>query len=198
MRITFPNVIVLKQNKRCKKAADQQKCAQLKIDVFNGMNRREIIKKYFKFTNKMETDVNFAYTNHMCKTVSKHMRKQKNYIYEFEENESLICRSYLKKYPLCKRNCTYTIDVVGDDTITLKNKYGQLIDVEKADIKKHFIYDFCRTIHSSQGITIKDKMVTVFEWNHKNACNKWFYVACTRTNAFANLSFYDADFQNEQ
>jgi hypothetical protein len=194
MRITFPNVIVLKQNKRCKKAADQQKSAQLKIDVFNGMNRREIIKKYFKFTNKMETDVNFAYTNHMCKTVSKHMRKLKNYIYEYEENESIICRSYLKKYPLCKRNCTYTIEVVGDDTITLKNKYGQLIDVETADIKKYFIYDFCRTIHSSQGITIKDKMVTVFEWNHKNACNKWFYVACTRTNAFANLSFYDADF----
>ena len=59
---------------------------------------RDIIKKYFRFTNKINTtDMNIAYTNDRCRYVSDEVRKQLGYKNTYEIGEEIICRLYLKQ-----------------------------------------------------------------------------------------------------
>ena len=49
---------------------------------------------------------------------------------------------------------------------------------------------------SVQGITVKDQKMTIFEYNHPYMDDNTFYVACTRTNSFKNVSFFNSKKDN--
>jgi hypothetical protein len=189
MNTVFENVITLTQNKRCKTETDQLKAQQLKIDIFNGVSRKKIIEKHFKFTNKYNSKKNLAFTNAKCALVSRIIRTSD----DFEEGDGLICRAYLKEYSGIHRNCTYKVIGVYDTFVAVIDSDGKEVDIPFELVKKNFIFDTCRTVHSSQGVTIKGQSVTVFEWN--KCTREWFYVACTRVDAFENLYFFDETFE---
>jgi hypothetical protein len=69
--------------------------------------------------------------------------------------------------------------------------YEIFLPVKKDMIPKHFIYGYCRTGHSLQGVTVRDK-ITIFDWRflqHQDPTKlrKWIYVAVTRATSLDNV-----------
>ena len=57
-----------------------------------------------------------------------------------------------------------------------------------SDANTYVRYPFCRTCHSAQGATIKDKM-TIFDWNHFHASREWVWTAITRAERLDDVYF---------
>lgn len=187
----FDNVIILQENKRCKSEKDKLLSIELRKDIFeNVLTRREIVNKYFKITNKKGNAKNLCYTNSRCKTVSEQTRKILNKQADFEVGERLICKKYRSGSDI-KNNCTYTIQEIKGKLLILsdykKNKHAITLTRATDD----FIFDYARTVHASQGSTIRGEKVTIFEWEHPRVTAEWFYVACTRSDSFEDVLFYD-------
>jgi hypothetical protein len=161
----FPFEIFLKENKRLKTYEDKQTLKNFKADIFNeDIPVTQTIDKYFKLTDKIETEHNVAYTNRMCKYVSKSVRASMGKASEYEVGEYLICKKYIKtaKY-ICNNNFEYLINDVSESAITLhdpatKESFALAMHL----IRSHFIHAYCLTCHSLQGSSI-DNTITIFD-----------------------------------
>ena len=93
INIIFPHEVYLTEIKRLTNEEDKIKMIQIFEDLFNeNIPVRTTISKFFKFTNKYETESNVAYTNARCASVSKNVRKYLNKTSEYEVGEKLTCR----------------------------------------------------------------------------------------------------------
>ena len=197
LRQIFEHVIFLVDNKRMV-PEERHLVNQLRLDMINGMSRREIINTYFKWTEEISDSYNLCYTNATCEHVSAMYRKKCNNASEYMSGEQLIFKGHNKgkKKTMLQHNCTYTIVSNNKSTLTLKSKGNEIEDVDMSFIKNSFIYAYARTVDSVQGITVKDQKMTIFEYNHRNMDDNTFYVACTRTNSFKNVSFFNSKKDN--
>jgi len=189
----FPNYILLKETKRLKDEQQKNKLKLLKKELLNENNNvRKVLKKYFKFIDNIKTVNNISYTNNSCNKVSKVVRQNLNKKDDYEVNEYLVCRKYLKikshtfnvnfKYKIIKidgNNISIIDETIPDKIHTLK------IDV----ITNHFIHAYCRTCHSYQGSSIKDE-ITIFEWYLSFTSRKWIWTAITRTTDLDKVYIY--------
>ena len=136
-------------------------------------------------------------------------------------------------YYKCNKNCRFEVAEKSGDTITLKAQqynfvkadslddnhdvkiiktkgdyvmisYEIFLPVKKDMISKHFIYGYCRTGHSLQGVTVRDK-ITIFDWRflqHQDPTKlrKWIYVAVTRATSLDNVLIFaggDVEFNDQ-
>jgi hypothetical protein len=184
----------LKENKRLKNEDDKQKLKQLKTDIFNNdISVKNIIDKYFKTTTRHDTLSNLAYRNSTCKTVANNVRQLLNKKLEYEVDEVLICRKWFKiGTTTFNVNYEYTVIATDESTATLDN--GMQLNVVL--LRSHFIHNYCRTCHSMQGSTIKDK-ITIYDWQHFFVSRKWLYTAFTRAEYLDNVMFFDYKEQAE-
>ena len=120
--------------------------------------------------------------NDTCENVSKHIRRKLNKASEYEKGEVLICREYLKlkKVGTFNVNFEYRIIRVDDKTLLLKNiATEEIYELSKDVVKKHFIFDYCSTCHSTQGATI-DESITIYDWKFYYMSREWLWTAVTR------------------
>jgi hypothetical protein len=190
----FPNRMFLKENKRLKNEDDKQKLKQLKTDIFNNdISVKNIIDKYFKTTTRHDTLSNLAYRNSTCKTVANNVRQLLNKKLEYEVDEVLICRKWFKMGTTTFNvNYEYTVIATDESTATLDNG----IKLNVVLLRSNFIHNYCRTCHSMQGSTIKDK-ITIYDWQHFFVSRKWLYTAFTRAEYLDNVMFFDYKEQAE-
>ena len=74
----FSNYNILKENKRLDSEENKPLLALFKNDLFDTKDTRSmhnVIKKYFEFTDNINTLNNIAHTNETCNNVSKTVRK---------------------------------------------------------------------------------------------------------------------------
>ena len=102
-----------------------------------------------------------------------------------------------------------TIDEDDDITI-IKNKgesamisYDVFVELPRQMIEQRFIYNYCRTGHSLQGVTLKEKM-TVFDHRFlerdQDKLRKWIWVAVTRATSFDQVLIFgggDVEFNDQ-
>ena len=118
----FPNNIHLMINKRLKSDEDKKILANFKTDIFNPSKPvMATIRKYFKFTNSIDTANNIAYKNTTCADVAKVVRDNMGKTEDYEIGEKLVCRKYLKlgTGKVMNVNFEYTITGATKDTVTL-------------------------------------------------------------------------------
>ena len=155
---------------------------------------RDIIKKYFRFTNKInKTDMNIAYTNDRCRYVSDEVRKQLGYKNTYEIGEEIICRLYLKQNgQKFNVNIRYKTLCINGSKITIENiKDKKKHTLDEEILYKHFRYGYCATAHSCQGASIKNN-ITIHEWQRSRLVSReWLWTSITRCVDFKNVSFYE-------
>jgi hypothetical protein len=98
-----------------------------------------------------------------------------------------------------------------DDITVIKTKgdhrmisFNIYLPIKKALVAKHFIYGYCRTGHSLQGVTIRDK-ITVCDWRYLERqdpvrLRKWLYVAITRATSLDDVQIFaggNAEFNDQ-
>lgn len=155
---------------------------------------RDIIKRYFRFTNKINTtDMNIAYTNDRCRYVSDEVRKQLGYKNTYEIGEEIVCRLYLKQNgEKFNANIRYKTLCINGSKITIENiKTKKKSTLDEEILYKHFRYGYCATCHSCQGASIKNN-ITIDEWQRSRLVSReWLWTSITRATDFENVSFYE-------
>ena len=190
--LIFPIHMFFKENKRLRTQADKERLRRFKQEIFDeSIPTTTTIKKYFKLTRETKTLDNIAYRNSTCQSVSNYVRseilKKTN---AYEVGEILVCRQWLKlKKVVFNVNYEYTITAVGDTSITLNGETTLPLEV----VKKSFMHNYCRTCHSFQGSTIKDKAITIYDWKFFHVNRKWLYTAITRATDLSKVYFFDYD-----
>ena len=190
----FPYEIYLKENKRLKTQEDKDKLERIYNDIFNINIEPEItIKKYFKHTKSLTTsNKSISDMNDTAEIVSKHTRKHLNKTDEYEIGEVLVCRQYLN-CKLGKFNVNFEYKIIGYsyDTIEIENlATGEEHELPKDIIRKHFIFNYCSTCHSTQGQTI-DENITIYDWKFYYVTREWLWTAITRATSLDNVYFYE-------
>ena len=110
---------------------------QLRLDMINGMSRREIVNTYFKWTEEISDSYNLCYTNAACEHVSAMYRKTCKKPSEYIPGEQLIFKGHNKgkKKTMLQHNCTYTIEKNNGNTLTLRSKGDEVEDVDMSFIR---------------------------------------------------------------
>jgi hypothetical protein len=181
----------LKESKRLKTVEDKQTLKNFKADIFNeDIPVAQTIDKYFKMTDKMETEHNVPYTNSACKYVAESVRKSMGKTTEYEVGEYLICKKYIKTHDYtCNDNFEFKIQYISEGAIKLFDPATQeCFWLALQLIRSHFIHAYCFTCHSLQGSSI-DKTISIFESDHKYVTRKWLYTAVTRATELKNVFF---------
>jgi hypothetical protein len=133
----------------------------------------------------------------------------------------------------CNKNCRFEVAANDGETITLKavqydfvhadsirsgrryhgdqdqrgpphDQFQHLPADQESLVAKHFIYGYCRTGHSLQGVTIRDK-ITVCDWRYLERqdpvrLRKWLYVAITRATSLDDVQIFaggNAEFNDQ-
>ena len=188
----FPHEVYLEECKRLESESDKQKLVQLEHDILrSSMPVRDIVKKHFLVTRKINKQRNVACTTRTCMEVGKAIRKQLNKALEYEVGEVLICR----KYKIIAKNTfnvnfKYKITSITDKGIGLQDVHGGAeVEVKYDMVRSHFIYDYCRTCHSFQGATIEEE-TAIFDWEHFYVSRYWLWTAITRAKNLNNIRFF--------
>ena len=159
----------------------------------------DIIKKYFRITDKKITTHNIVYSNDKGKEVSNYVRRNiLNKKEEYEIGEYLISKTAKKLRNSSKamfRNYRYVIfkkdekglAIVEHNNYTKKTK-EDIIYFGFDFIKEHFIYDYAKTGHCYQGSTISEQYA-ILEWKKPMVSRRWFWNAITRASDFHNVYF---------
>jgi hypothetical protein len=153
----------LKESKRLNNEEDKKLIINIKHDIFNTtIPTRTTIEKYFKIVSTIDTINNIAYTNDTCQKVCVDVRKNLNKTDAYEKGEYLICRKYFKhgkltfnvnfKYKIMKIHSNGEISIMDP---LYKNKFYRM---PMTVIKSNFIFEYARTGHSTQGVTIDDRI----------------------------------------
>ena len=195
--VIFPHEIFLTENKRLDYPEDRETLPLIYDDLFvKKMPRRDVIDKYFKWTDSMTTcENNIAYENATCSEVAAAIRKKQNRKKEYCVGEFLVCRGFqrIDEDIVCKKNFEYEIKGVREKQLLLKEAHTDnefMIDTEV--VRKQFIFKYCKTVFSMQGTTIQnDKPLCIFEWEHWGFSTEHFWVAITRVRGLKNVYFYN-------
>ena len=165
---------------------------------------REIIDKYFKhIDNLLTSDMHIAYTNLRCRSVAQRVRVLLGKKSKYEIGEELIRRlnhNLDKDGMKFNRNIHYKIMNIKFSMLTIQNiKDGAKIYTLHEDvIDKHFIYGYCATCHSCQGISIKST-IRIHEWEKKNLVTReWLWTSITRATDFRNVCFFKNGSENSK
>jgi ATP-dependent exoDNAse (exonuclease V) alpha subunit len=195
LNIIFPHEVFLKENKRLMNEEDKQKLISIFEELFNeDIPVIDTIKKYFKFTDKIETVDNIAYQNTTCTFVAKQVRKCLNKTTDYEVGEKLTCKKRFQMKGIVF-NVNYKYEIVNrrDKSLEImdintKETFNILIEL----IKENFIYSYCGTCHALQG-SKKENPMTIFEWDFKHVTRNWIYTAITRATDLNNVYFYNGN-----
>jgi hypothetical protein len=188
----LPFEVYLVENKRLKIEEDKLVNKQLKKDIKNNIPFEEILKKFgFKTTDKIETTKNIAYQNKTCESVAKQVRVNLNKKDDYEVGETLICKKYFKMKGITfNKNYEYEIIKCHSDAIEIRDNQSKgTYNIPKHLIQNHFLFDYCATCHSLQGLTINEP-ITIHEWNFKHVNRKWLYTAISRATHLSNIRFF--------
>ena len=137
-----------------------------------------------------ETDFNIAYFNHTCMQVAMRTRRRMGKKEMYEVGDRLVCRACIKAKkqgqratPLYK-NHEYKVTAVTADSVTLEEE----ITLPLSTVRKCFIYNYCRTCHSFQGLSV-NVPITIYDWKSKWVDRKWIYTAVTRARQLDQVCF---------
>lgn len=203
--------LTLNVNKR-HQDKDHEKLDKIKDELFNQkVTPIEIIKKYFKPTNK-PTGFNVCYYN---KTVDKinrlvHTQEYKpkskgviiNDIY-YEKGMYIVSSGHLKigKDKICT-NYFYTIVDINAKNITIKQiDDDKTFKLDYTQIKNHFTLSYANTCHSVQALTIEkskenklnpfnSEEVTIHDIYSPFITNKWLWTALTRNRDLDKVYYF--------
>ena len=102
------------------------------------MNTKDLIEKYFKYTDDIQThNNNIAYLNDTCKEVSNEIRRRQNRTNEYDIGEVVICREYLKTTHKFQVNFEYIIAGINGDKVKLKEEHeGHIQTLPVDDFKE--------------------------------------------------------------
>lgn len=199
----FPKYIYLKECKRLKTEEDKIKLSSIYDDIFvNKLPKKEIIEKYFPYTEGIDCENNIAYTNETCRTISGQIRHMQGKKDEYELHEILIRRKRIKtKHTLFQVNFRYEIvelhyEDKNDYAIleNIKTKERQIITL--FNLRNFFIFAYCYTAHSKQGCSV-DGDIVIYDWMRSYATLNWLYTAITRARDLNRVKFYQNDVGGE-
>lgn len=191
----FPNHIYLYENKRFTKQEDREKLKKITKTFLYG-TREERIRciydnfKVVKTLPDLKTKKNLSAYNRTIDRVNNHFSKG------FTVGQKIICRK-----PILRKGCRtfvnyiYIIEELGS---TVKLSHGKdcvIIDKKELDC---FRPAFCQTVHSVQGLTIKEPF-TIFDALSPMATGEWLNTAFTRATDFNDITFFitNYDFYSE-
>ena len=205
LNILFPKQILLKQIKRVDNIDEQETIKGIYKYIFeeqrNNIDVVELCNKFnIKMVNKMidvNTTDNLAYFNFRCETISNHIHytilKQR---LKFYDGLLVVCRKHFKGRGFTlNTNYTYKIKSIKKNVVILEDETNKvLIKIDLDLLNKHFILPYCRTIDSSQGTSISNK-ITVFDLNLPYVSKEHIWVAITRARSLKNLQIFIHDKQ---
>ena len=190
----FNYEIYLTIPKRVKSDEDKLKLKQLKEDVFNeDIPLIDTITKYFKFTkDNAQSNKSIAYKNETCANMAGEIRMKLNKVTEYEVGEKIICRKWFKvNKDRFNVNFEYEIINVVNDSITIvDSSTGSEYTLNIKFIRSNFIFNYCGTCHSYQGISI-DESMTIFDYKYHFVNRRWLWTAITRATDLNNVWFYE-------
>ena len=187
----FPNLIVLKYNKRCDES-DREQMNLLCVDLRKMTSITDIsyiIDKYnIKKTTEILTNENQCYYNKTCSVVNDITYKRihpKNKYYVglivFGNGTKLLGKQRIYS------NCSYKITKINEN-IELEDNYGVYI-VNYQQMEELFRLPYARTGHSYQGIKINQPF-TIFDIGKYGANCEWIYTAITRACRISDINIY--------
>ena len=201
----FPNVVMLKENKRLKNKEDRDKLKQLKEDIFNkDIPIIDTFKKNgFNFIYKLEdlkTKRNITYFNKRAEKINKYIHSgikihNRKHIVECNEIKyysglELICR---KRFNVGKNifmiNFTYVITKINENEIYLKDICEDDEIILPIKFVTNFSLPYCNTCHAVQGLSINEP-ITIFDTNTSYVNREWIYTALTRATDFNNVTIF--------
>lgn len=207
INMVFPNQITLTVNKRLTDDGQKAKLLAIKRDLFNvEIPVMETVRKHFKIVkslSQVKTKINISYSNHMANKINKHIhRLQKDEIgkktvkvldyVNYYEGLTLICKKRIwTKDIRTYTNYIYRIEKVTPRFIEILEEFDDVrFKIPAKMIPIHFKLPYCRTGHSLQGKTVKDK-VTIFEVDSPYVNRKWVWTALTRCRNFDDVQIYE-------
>ena len=199
INIIFPNQILLNVIKRLENKADVLKMESLYDYIFSGdiIDLKVMCKKFNIKTTSSYADVstvnNLAFFNFRCDQISSNIHHNVlNQKARFMVNQDVVCRKYYKVKGITL-NTNYTYKIISF------HKGGMVCIFDDVDEKyytipmnlldKHFILPYCRTIDSSQGRSISEKM-TIFDLNLPYVSKEHIWVALTRCRNLNDLTVF--------
>lgn len=198
INVMFNNQVYFTEIKRCKKEQDKQLIKNLYTDIFEN-NITDIKVLCEKHNIKTETDItklkttqNLAYFNQKCKNVSNivHyniLKHQKKYF----DGLMLICKKYYNANGV-KLNLNYSYQFkkfVGNNVILFDDVENEELSIPRNIVRDNFIYPYCITIDSSQGMSI-DEPITIFNLENKFVDVQRLWVAITRATDISNITIF--------
>eukprot|EP00760_Papus_ankaliazontas_P014414 PhM_4_TR16079/c7_g4_i6/m.94297 len=200
----FHGHIYLQECKRVETDEDRQKLVDIYNDIFvDKLSAVQIMRKYFKATDKVVSDVNICYFNETARCVGSIRRKQKGFDGDYAVDENICCDNYYKT-----KNVTYNTNVEFEILSHSKGLYtiqnvatDDTFEIKTKELHDNFRSAYGSTCHSFQGSSTDD-VVTIFDYNCKWITREWLYVAITRATNFDNVYYYVGkqlfDFQVEE
>jgi len=194
----FPHEVLLKKIKRCENG--NEKYYEIKKYMEENKDRndsevlQEIIKKYFsdRLSDTIKTVYGLSYLNEIKNKVNdfiheKQMKKL-NKNNKYYEGLKLICKDYYKSgNNTFYRNFEYTIIKNEGNIITVTGGYeNDEYDIPMSEIERHFTFPYTKTIHSCQGVTIKNKYM-IYDCFTNYMSIKAFWVAISRAKNFDDI-----------
>lgn len=157
-----------------------------------------IMKTFIKKENIINDlmTIGISYTNDTKSVFNNIIQKMKYNTTDFQIGQTVIAKEHYKMENGLKlfRNYEYKItdinkykDYTFEDSMT-KNTFK----LNEQLFNKYLDKNFVKTVHASQGCTIKKKYI-IYDWKYNYVSIKWFYVAITRCTDLDNVYFYDGE-----
>ena len=180
----FPNLITLRENKRCLTVEDRTKCSEI-AELFRNKdmeNIKEYLKQNFDCVDKLEdiqTDKCIVFRNH----TKRHINSLRFKGYSIDTK--LVCNSMISQNGVKTIiNFIYAITDITDNKYKLDNG----MTFTKQELDKWFSLTYARTCHSLQGMSINEP-VTICDMNDILCSREYVYTAITRNVSLGNIKF---------
>ena len=186
----FPRRISLQVSKRVREPADRDRMFQLceaqraeetpVVDILRGANLRTV-----KFEDLTEDDARYPHVAAMRSTMARvdhwaHAAIGETYAAEYAIGQGLLgvdgCRC---KGGRIASNETYEVLEVDDAGLTLAAPDGSQRIVTMAAAKRYLKRPYCRTGHSTQGLSLGDR-IYLHDWRSSMATHRWVRTAVSR------------------
>ena len=199
INIIFPNQILLSEIKRLENKDDVIKMKNLYEHIFSSdkVDLKAMCKQFNIKSVSSHADVktvnNLAFFNFRCDQISSNIHhnvlNNKN---RFMVNQDIVCRKYYKTTSITL-NTNYTYKIVsfpkGGNVCIFDDVDEKYYTIPMNLLEKHFILPYCRTIDSSQGRSISEKM-TIFDLNLPYVSREHMWVALTRCRNLSDLTVF--------
>lgn len=187
----FPNQILLKQNKRLKTKAEQDRLHDMKKDIMGDTPMGEVCEKYGLNVIRgeycgVQTTTNISYFNKTRVKVNQHVRE--NIVkkpYAMAKGDRVVLKRRIDGSTFV--NELYKIVQIDKKAFTVSD--GEYTIQYKIKYLDHFDFDYCNTCHSLQGCSTSDS-ITIFDSNSPHVDKYWLWTAVTRVRSFGQLNIF--------